>query len=143
MELDEFYSEILIEYSKDKTFQNPIENPNFTQKLLNPLCGDRIELSGLVEDGILKKIFYKADGCSISKASVAILCGLILGKPLDQINSIIALYEKMITEGKLSQEAENTLQDAQILKGVSKLPARQKCALIAWEGLKKAIVEME
>lgn len=139
MELDEFYSDLLLEYSNDTTYQEVIENPDFTEKILNPLCGDRVEISGIIKDGILEKVAYKADGCSISKASVAILCGLMKGKPVEKVKEVIATYEKMIIEGKTSKDTEGQLEDAQILKGVSKLPARQRCALIAWEGLKKVI----
>ncbi len=141
MELNDFYSELLIEYASDQSYQGEIESPDFTQELLNPLCGDRISIKGTISDQKINCIKFQGQGCAISKASSAILCSLNLNSNLDHCAKLIELFERMILKQDLSETELSLLGDAKILAGVAKIPGRQKCALLAWENLKQALAD--
>ncbi len=143
MEINDFYSELLIEYANDPVYQGIINAPDFHQELLNPLCGDRISICGTIVNHKIDTIKFQGQGCAISKASSAILCSLNKNCELAKSEKLIELFERMIFGKDLSEDEWMLLGDAKILAGVAKIPGRQRCALLAWENLKKALAERQ
>ena len=139
MDLQDLYSDLLVEYSKDPAFRGTIADANLTGSLVNPLCGDQISISGKLTEGKIEELKFSGQGCAISQASAAILCSLVKNMPAENARQLIDKFSQMIVKSELTVEAKNLLGDAAILKGVSKLPARHRCALLAWENLKKAL----
>ena len=102
---------------------------------VNPTCGDEVTVDvGLSADGTLQ-VAYTGQGCSISQASASVMSELINGKTPDQAAPIqTAFMELMRSKGHIEPD-EDLLEDAVAFIGVSKFPARIKCALISWMAL--------
>jgi nitrogen fixation NifU-like protein len=99
-----------------------------------------------IADGAIADLGWDGEGCSISQASTSVMSGLVVGKP---VGDALALQEKFLElmqsrgEAQLSEADEDELQDAIAFEGVSKYPARVKCALLGWMAMKAAVAELE
>ena len=108
---------------------------------MNPSCGDEITLNILLVDDLVKDLTWDGVGCSISQASTSIMSDLIVGKSLDQAFLILDSFsELMASKGSITGD-EALLEDGVALAGVSKFPARVKCALLGWMAFKDAALQ--
>jgi nitrogen fixation NifU-like protein len=113
---------------------------------VNPTCGDEITLRvKLGGDGtLIEDISYEGQGCSISQASASVLNELLVGKDYAEARKIQGTFlELMQSKGKIEPDEamEEVLEDAVAFAGVSKYPARVKCALLSWMAWKDATAQ--
>ena len=102
----------------------------------NPSCGDDITMEALVEDGVIKEIRHQGSGCSICCSSASVLSETLKGKTVTEGKKLIKDFYGMIT----GEEPENEdLEEALVYQGVSKFPARIKCATVAWKALERVL----
>ena len=102
----------------------------------NPSCGDDITMEALVEDGVIKEIRHQGSGCSICCSSASVLSETLKGKTVSEGKKLIKDFYGMIT----GEEPENEdLEEALVYQGVSKFPARIKCATVAWKALERVL----
>ena len=93
-------------------------------------------------DGVLVgDISYDAMGCSISQASTSVLTDLAIGRPLGDVLGTLDEFTRMVTSRGTVQGEEDVLGDGIAFAGVSKYPARVKCALLGWMAFKDAAVQ--
>ena len=91
-----------------------------------------------LDGSVVSDISYESQGCSISQASASVLNDLLVGKELGEAQQIQeAFLELMQSKGQLEGD-EEVLEDAIAFAGVSKYPARVKCALLSWMAWKDA-----
>ena len=139
--LDSLYQQIILEQSKtrhgaDLTAAQAHEThwPEGTGQChqLNPVCGDEITLRLKIEGGSVSSLNWTGDGCAISMASASILSEMAGGMAPDELQAIIEEFRTVMrSRGKIAAD-EEVLGDAAALSGVSKFPARVKCAMLAW-----------
>lgn len=104
--------------------------------LRNPSCGDDIVVEMKVEDGVIKEINHDGTGCSICCSSASVLSETLKGKTIPEaIKLINEFYEMMMG----NSEPDEELEEALVYQGVSKFPARIKCATLSWKALEKLI----
>ena len=138
---DDLYQEIILDHYKNPRGAASIGNPQGESHQVNPTCGDEVTVwVGQDESGNLE-IAYQGQGCSISQASSSVMSELLNGKSIQEAASIQAAFlELMQSKGKLTPD-EDVLEDAIAFAGVSRYPARIKCALIAWMALADAQIK--
>lgn len=146
--LDSLYQQIILEESKarrgadlpDEQLQGLHLPQNVGQcHQLNPVCGDEITLRIETEGDAVSGIHWAGDGCAISMASASILSDMVVGLGRSQVHALIGNFrEVMRSRGKLEAD-EDILGDAAALSGVSKFPARVKCAMLAWVAAEDAL----
>jgi nitrogen fixation NifU-like protein len=111
---------------------------------VNPTCGDEVTLRVRIADGQIAELGWEGEGCSISQASTSVMSDLVAGKPIDDA---MQLQEKFLGlmqsrgNSELTEADEDELEDAVAFEGVSKYPARVKCALLGWMAMKSAVAE--
>lgn len=143
MQLDNLYQEVILDHYKNP--QNKKLSLNYDAQVhhVNPSCGDEIDLNITIKDGAVAAITWDGVGCSISQASVSILTDLLIGK---SINDAYKIYDEFValmqSKGTIAGD-EDLLEDAVALAGVSKYPARIKCALLGWMAFKDASVQAQ
>jgi nitrogen fixation NifU-like protein len=146
MPLDSMYQQIILDHYKNPQHRGLPETYEAEVHHVNPTCGDEVTLRVHVEDGAIKNLGWEGEGCSISQASTSVMSGLVVGKRIDDA---IALQEKFLTlmqsrgQAELTDEDEDELDDAVAFEGVSKYPARVKCALLGWMAMKSAVTEAQ
>ncbi len=141
MQLDNLYQEVILDHYKNP--QNKVlASDNDTQvHHVNPSCGDEITLGVKLNGNTVVSVNWDGVGCSISQASASIMSDLLVGKSLDQANALSESFLRLM-QSKGSEEGDpEVLEDAVALAGVSKYPARIKCALLGWMAFKDASVQ--
>ena len=137
--LDDLYKEIILDHYKSPRNRGEAANHDIKARGLNPLCGDDIEITLTVEDGVIREARFDGHGCSISQASASMLTEELLGRSVDEA---IGLADKVrgMMKGEIETDGEE-LGDIEALRGVQKFPVRIKCATLAWNALKLGIQE--
>lgn len=108
---------------------------------VNPTCGDEITLRVRLDGKRIADVSYESQGCSISQASASVLNELLVGQDLDEAVKVQELFLALMqSKGQLQPDdaMEEVLEDAVAFAGVSKYPARVKCALLSWMAWKDA-----
>ena len=143
MELDNLYQEVILDHYKRP--QNKKLATDFDAQVhhVNPSCGDEIDLNFTIQGNLITSITWDGVGCSISQASVSILSDLLQGKTIAEAYAIHENFVSLMqSKGAISGD-ESVLEDAIALAGVSKYPARIKCALLGWMAFKDASVQAQ
>lgn len=139
MDLSSIYTELIMEHNKSGHNKRHIEKPNLTEKGHNPSCGDDITLEIKFEGEIIEDLSFTGSGCAISQASTSMMIDLIKGKTKEEALGLVELFIGMIKKEIDDEDELEKLEDAIVLKNISNMPARVKCAVLAWHTLKQAI----
>ncbi len=138
MDLESLYQEIILDHYRAPHHAGLREPFEAEVRHVNPTCGDEVTLRVHVVDGVVEDVSYDVEGCSISQASTSVLADLLIGKQVDDAMLVHeAFLELMQSRGQVEPD-EDLLEDAVAFAGVSKFPARIKCALLGWMAWKDA-----
>lgn len=139
MDLNAIYNELIMEHSQMGHNQRKVDRATHSQRGHNPSCGDEIILELRLKDGVVEDAGFTGVGCAISKASTSMMIDLIKGRSKEEALSLVNTFMGMIKR-EITQDGElMVLEDAIALKNISNLPARVKCALLAWHTLKQTL----
>lgn len=141
MQLDSMYQEIILDHYRNpnnKGLRDPFDAESHH---VNPTCGDEITLRVKLDDARVTDVSYDSMGCSISQASASVLTDLLIGKTLDEAMGVHDEFLALMQSKGEGKPDEDTLEDAAAFVGVSKYPARIKCALLAWMAWKDATAQ--
>ena len=141
MELDSLYQEVILDHYKHPLHKGLSAQKTVQVHHVNPSCGDEITLNISLDGDIVTDVTWDGVGCSISQASTSIMSDLVHGKSLEKSFEILDSFsELMASKGALAGD-EEILEDGVALAGVSKFPARVKCALLSWMAFKDAAIQ--
>ena len=139
--LEDIYNELIMEHSMNSYNKKKLEEADFCEIGHNPNCGDEITLEIKLDGNIIKDMAFSGHGCAISQASTSIMIDTLKGKTLEEAKEIIEIFIQMIKRETKSEEELEKLEDAIALKNVANMPARVKCALLAWHTIQNMIEE--
>ena len=138
-DLQDLYQDIIMDHNRRPRNFGPVDQPTHKKEGYNPLCGDQIEIELKILDGIVVDVGFTGVGCAISKSSASMMTEEIKGKKLEVAESMFEQFRRMITVNDQMDLDADLLGDLEILQGVSRYPARIKCATLAWHTLHSAI----
>ncbi len=130
--LDELYNNLIMEHSMNSYNKKKLEKCDFCEKGHNPNCGDEIELELKLSGNKIEDMAFTGHGCAISQSSTSIMIDVLKGKTIQEAKEIIKIFIEMIKREITNEEELKRLEDAIAFKNVSNMPARVKCALLAW-----------
>lgn len=133
--LDQLYRQVIMDHYKNPRHKGLKGYPHVHLK--NPSCGDDIIMEADIHNQVVKEVNHTGSGCSICCSSASVLSELMSGKTVNEANEIIQKFFELV-QGK-EIVGEEQLEEALVYQGVSKFPARIKCATIAWKALEKLI----
>lgn len=131
-DLTEVYNELIMEHSMNSYNKKKLENADYCEIGHNPNCGDEITLELKLNGDIIEDISFTGHGCAISQASTSIMIDTLKGKTIKEAKEVIATFIGMIKREITDEEELKKLEDAIAFRNVSHMPARVKCALLAW-----------
>ena len=108
---------------------------------VNPSCGDELTLQLRIEDGVIEEASFVGSGCAVSQASADMMADLITGETVEEAKRLVCLFLGMIKGETLSEEDKENLDEAAELESISRMPARVKCAELAWRTLEKLLAD--
>ena len=139
--LESMYQEIILDHYKNPHHKGLREPFEAQVHHLNPTCGDEITLRVHLDGGNVADVSYDSEGCSISQAAASVMTDLVIGKTVDEA---LALHEEFVqlmqSRGQVEPD-EDVLEDAIAFAGVSRYPARVKCALLGWMAFRDAVAQ--
>ena len=131
-DLTEVYNELIMEHSMNSYNKKKLENADYCEIGHNPNCGDEITLELKVNGDVIEDMAFSGHGCAISQASTSIMIDTLKRKTIKEAKEIIKIFIEMIKRETTSEEELKKLEDAIAFRNVSNMPARVKCALLAW-----------
>jgi nitrogen fixation NifU-like protein len=143
-DLEQLYQQIILDHAKTRHGEGLQDAPAGASAgeshQLNPTCGDEITLRAVLGGGTLEGVSWEGQGCSISMASASVLTDLMAGMPRAEALSLVENFREVMRSRGTVQADEEVLGDAAAFSGVSRYPARVKCAMLAWVALEEAVL---
>ena len=139
--LSDLYTEVIGEHSRSPENKGALATATVRERGHNPSCGDEITLELEIADGVIKDAGFTGVGCAISQASTDIMIDLMRGKTVEEAHRLAQLFTAMIKREVTDDSALEELDEAIALKNNSNMPARVKCAVLAWHTLEDLLKE--
>ncbi|MEV0246574.1 Fe-S cluster assembly sulfur transfer protein SufU [Nocardia sp. NPDC050712] len=143
MRMEQMYQEVILDHYKHPHHRGLREPFGAEVHHVNPTCGDEVTLRvNIADSGEVTDVSYDGQGCSISQAATSILADQVIGLPVLEALKVVDSYNEMISSRGTVEGDEDVIGDGIALAGVSKYPARVKCALLGWMAFKDAVVRI-
>lgn len=117
------YNEKVMEVFKNPQHMGEVENYNAIGTVGNEVCGDIMQITMRIEDGIIQDAKFKTFGCAAAVASSSTATGMIIGKTIDEA---LKLTNKQVIEQ---------------LEGLP--PQKIHCSVLAEDAIRLAIQNYE
>ena len=89
------YNEKVMEVFKNPQHMGEVENYNAIGTVGNEVCGDIMQITMRIEEGIIKDAKFKTFGCAAAVASSSTATGMIIGKTIEEA---LKLTNKQVIE---------------------------------------------
>jgi len=137
MDISNLYQDIILDHNRRPRNFRAMEDADRTAEGNNPLCGDQLKLWVRMDGDQIADVSFTATGCAISRASASIMTTTVKGKTRAEAESLFQQFRTLVTGGKAVDE--RPLGSMAVFSGVSKFPARVKCASLSWHTLRSAL----
>lgn len=135
------YTAALMQHNSHPDYKYEMEGWTCSHEGVNPSCGDELTLQLRIEDGVIEEASFVGSGCAVSQASADMMADLITGETVEEAKRLVGLFLGMIKGEALSEEDKEDLDEAAELESISRMPARVKCAELAWRTLEKLLAD--
>lgn len=135
------YNPEFMDHVQHPDYKYPMKDATHVLEGVNPSCGDELTFFvRMATDGTIEEASYQGHGCAISQASADMMSDLMVGKTPQEAIERCHLFGQML-RGEQVDEAllDEKLEDAFMLKDISHMPARVKCAELAWHTLEEML----
>ena len=140
MEATDLYNAAFMDHVSHPDYKYPMEDADCSHEGVNPSCGDELTFSvRFAEDGTIDEAAFTGHGCAISQASADIM----IGKTPEEARELCALFMRMVRGEETDETALDALEDGVLLRDIAHMPARVKCAELAWRTLDEMLAGRE
>ena len=113
------YGTVIADHFRRPRNQGPLPSATASAEVANPLCGDRVRMAVLVDDGAIAEARFVANACAICIAAASLLTENVRG---------------------MSADDASRFGDERVLTLVGAVPAgRTRCATLPAEALRRAL----
>ena len=138
--LTALYQDVILDHYRRPRNKGTLEDATISVPMRNPLCGDEVTVELKMDGDRVADVRFTGRGCSISQASASMMTELVKGKSMDEIDHLRETFRAMVM-GNAEAAADASLGRAKSLAGVSRFPARVKCALLGWNAVEQGLAE--
>ena len=138
-DLRELYQSVILDHNKSPRNAKRPEGANREAHGDNPLCGDKITVYAVVEDGVVTAAGFEGTGCAISQASASLMTEAVKGRSLDEVEKLFGAFRDLATAPATQPVDSSGLGKLAVFEGVREYPMRVKCATLAWHTLHSAL----
>lgn len=135
------YTAALMQHNSHPDYKYEMEGCTCSHEGINPSCGDELTLQLRIEDDVIEEASFTGSGCAVSQASADMMADLITGESVKEAKRLVGLFLGMIKGETLTEEDKEDLDEAAELESISRMPARVKCAELAWRTLEKLLAD--
>ncbi|MDX5362505.1 MAG: SUF system NifU family Fe-S cluster assembly protein [Alphaproteobacteria bacterium] len=139
--LRDLYQQTILEHGRNPHNFGRLDPHSHAAKGSNPMCGDRVEVTLMVEGDRVADIRFEGRGCAISQASASIMTDLVKGRPLAEVRALLDAFTAMATTGEMPGGglAEDDREAIRLMSGIHAFPMRVKCATLGWRTMEAAL----
>ena len=137
MDVSNLYQDIILDHNRRPRNFGALENADRTANGHNPLCGDELKVWLRMDGDNIADVSFTATGCAISRASASVMTSAVKGKSRAEAARLFEQFHRLVT-GATSTD-DRALGSMAAFSGVSKFPARVKCASLSWHTLRSAL----
>lgn len=137
MRLSDLYQDIIVDHGKNPRNKRAVEGATHTAVGHNTLCGDQVQVTVRVKDGVIEDLAFEGCGCAISTASASLMTMELKGKRIEEVDGLMEAFLRATKTGETSED----LGELECLAGVCQYPARVKCATLCWHTVKSALTD--
>ena len=141
--MEDIYNDLIMEHSMNSYNKKKLEKADYEEIGHNPNCGDEITLEIKLDGDRIEDMAFLGHGCAISQASTSIMIDTLKGKTIKEAESIIKIFLTMIKREETNEESLKKLEDAIAFKNIANMPARVKCACLAWHTVEDILQKSE
>lgn len=135
------YTAALMQHNSHPDYKYEMEGCTCSHEGINPSCGDELTLQLRIEGDVIEEASFTGSGCAVSQASADMMADLITGESIKEAKRLVGLFLGMIKGETLTEEDKEDLDEAAELESISRMPARVKCAELAWRTLEKLLAD--
>lgn len=130
------YSRALMDHVSNPDYKYKMEDATYSHEGINPSCGDDLVLDvRLGDDGKIAEVSWTGSGCAVSQGSADMMSDLMVGETPEHARELCHLFGRMIRGEETDASVLEELDEAAELESISHMPARVKCAELAWRTL--------
>ena len=134
MAANDLYNTEFMDHVSHPDYKYQMDNPTVSHAGVNPSCGDELTFSVRIAEAA-----FVGSGCAISQASADIMSDLMIDRTPEEAIELCKLFGRMIRGEETDEAVLDKLEDANILHDIAHMPARVKCAELAWHTLEEML----
>ena len=136
------YSRALMDHVSSPDYKYKMGDATLSHEGINPSCGDDLVLDvRLGDDGKIAEVSWTGHGCAVSQGSADMMSDLMVGETPEHARELCHLFGQMIRGEQTSADVLDELDEASCLESISHMPARVKCAELAWRTLDEMLAK--
>ena len=136
MAVTDLYNAAFMDHVSHPDYKYQMDDADCSHEGVNPSCGDELTFSvRFADDGTIEEAAFTGHGCAISQASADIMSDLMIGKTPEEARELCGLFMRMVRGEETDEAALEALEDGVLLRDIAHMPARVKCAELAWRTL--------
>ena len=136
--IEALYKEVVLEHFRHPRNRSPLDAPDGSSLVVNPVCGDQVRVEVKLRDGRVSSTSSRTRGCSIAVASGSVMTEIVAGMDRAAIAALARDVELVVRGDDAGEHLDERLR---AFHRVAQLPSRQRCALLPWEALEDALKE--
>lgn len=141
-DMQALYQDLIIEHNRYPRNFGQIENPTHRAHGYNPLCGDEVHITLVVQEETIEDVKFQGRSCAICRASASIMTTVIKGKSIPEVENIWTAFHQILTSEDIANHTSlppGIREKLQIFSTVKNFPMRVKCASLPWHTLSAAL----
>ncbi len=142
-DLRDLYQELILDHTKKPRNFRRIERTGSKADGHNPLCGDKLTVFLIVDQGRVSDISFDGSGCAISMASASMMTENLKGKSIAEVKAQFERFHELLTGNSSVPVDSESLGKLVVFTGVKEFPVRVKCATLAWHTMNAALEHQE
>ncbi|HTY61584.1 MAG TPA: SUF system NifU family Fe-S cluster assembly protein [Acidobacteriota bacterium] len=142
-ELKDLYQEAVLDHYRKPRNYHELQNSNRQAQGLNPLCGDKLNVFLLVQDGVVRDIGFVGTGCAISIASASMMTENLKGKTEAEARAVFERFDQLLTHSTENITDFDGMGNLAAFSGLRAYPVRAKCARLAWHTMRAALEQRQ
>lgn len=130
------YRSVVLDHYRKPRNRGPLERPDASATVYNPVCGDQVLVEVALEQGRVAAISARARGCSIAVAAASVMTELVRDGDRERVAALRAVLDGIVAGEPPAPDLDERLR---AFAGVAPHRARHRCATLAWEALEEAL----
>ena len=135
--IDDLYSANLLKLAANLPLSGRLAAPQASVEKVSKLCGSRVVVDVVVEDGRVVDFAQEVKACALGQAAASVLGAHVLGATAEELELARNQFRAMLKDG--APAPDGRFADLSMLEPVKDYPARHASTLLAFEAAAEAV----